>query len=59
MSEIEELRAKIAEQEKTIENFRKKLRAANKKLEAFTRQATRNYHYEQDYLPYPEEDRRE
>jgi hypothetical protein len=41
------------------EALRKKLKAANKKLEAFTQQANRNYRHEEDYLPYPEEDRRE
>jgi len=51
--------AKIEEQEATIAALRKKLRAANKRLEAFTRQASRSYRDEQDYLPYPEEDRRE
>jgi septal ring factor EnvC (AmiA/AmiB activator) len=37
--------------------LRKKLRAANDKLAAFTNRANKEYRFQQDYLPYDDDER--
>ena len=56
MSE-DELRQENERLKKENENLRKKLRALRKQLENYTKRAARDYRDQQDYLPYPEEDR--
>ena len=51
-------REKVLELEATIVNLKSKLKAANKRLAAFSSQAARQYKFQQDYLPYDDDERR-
>ena len=53
----EEQQKQIEDLKRQNEALRKKLRALRKQLDGYTKRAARAYQDEQDYLPYPEEDR--
>lgn len=57
MSEWEDTQVYIAHLEERIQKLLKSNASLRKQLEAFRRQAARDYSSRDDYVPYPEEDR--
>lgn len=49
---------RIAELEKLVETLRSRLKKANEQLARYQRDDSRRYRYENDYLPYEDDDRR-
>lgn len=53
---IEVLKQRIVDLEAKNERLKKVNRNLRLRLDRFTQQQSRQYRYEQDYLPYPEDD---
>jgi hypothetical protein len=57
MSELEDKDVYIAYLEERVATLTKSNTSLRKQLEAFRRQASRDYSSREDYIPYPEHDR--
>jgi uncharacterized coiled-coil protein SlyX len=57
MEEVEQLKQKVQEQEKTIELLRRQLREFQNKLYQQNRESARRWREQSDYLPYHEDER--